>query len=206
MDTTIELEDNSFKDLTKSDLENMYFHLKRNYEAIQNDTEEKTQLIYDLKRQLATANALEREYQQEIENLQCGGNIEGERLRIKIQNLEEELKESKKISEVQVQKLEDVILEKEEEIQTLKGELKFFAGNQKNNKTEEFDKVLHENEKLKIEIANLREEVEEIAFKFEEISKQNEVVETSSKVFYFFNFVNVLFRNNILLQFCTFFL
>lgn len=127
MTTEIELSNISIVDLSKEDLQSKYSALSKAYAKLQLELEEKSQQIYDNKRELTKFAALEGEYLSEIEALQSGEKNECERLKLKILNLEDEKNNIHNDYSDRIESLEVGLFRKDEEIVKLQEELKLLS-------------------------------------------------------------------------------
>lgn len=194
MDRIEEISDTSIIDLThltKDELEKDFNNLKKKYANVQDEIESKTQIIYDLKRQLNTAALLEKEYQHEIENLQAGNSSECNKLASKVQSLEDEIKLLKENHQVQIQLMDEDLNKKNEEIAELEDKLKVALDLSYLDNKNEYEQVLLENTKLKSDLIALYEELDKKDINYEDICKQYKALETSVEVscYYFIRYI-----------------
>lgn len=152
----------STADLPLEDLQKEYMNLKKTLVKVQQELETKNQQLYDCKRQLNTAEVLEKEYQQEIETLQNGESVEQNKLKAKIVALEIEVSEIKQSSDEHAQFLESELLIKSDEIKELQTELKNLCDSASAKSDSEENKLREENAILKSQLETLQSEFEQL--------------------------------------------
>lgn len=158
----------SIEELSLVELRTEYYSIKSTLNSVQSELDQKNQELYDCKRSLKTAEALEKDYQQEIEALQNNDNEELLRLKSTVQKLEASLAESKQTYSEQILHLESELTTRKDEIKELQEELKNVAENASQQT------VSDEIEHLKDEICSLNSDVELAKEKYECLLAENE--------------------------------
>lgn len=150
-----------------------YDGLKKEYLVIRKELDNVTQELYVTKRQLKVVEALQLEYQSEIEILHCEKNSERLKQGEKIAHLEENIGNIKSKYVKQIQALEFELSSKEGETEKLKAEVdNLKKDNVIQTSTDEVYKLLEEVTSLKQEKGILLEQEEELKLSID-ISEKN---------------------------------
>lgn len=163
----------SIIDLPIEELQKEYNNLKQILLSAQQDLDCKNQQLYDYKRQLTTAQVLEKEYQQEIQSLQSGENTQIEKLKGRIKQLEGEAINLKQDSNEQISCLETELSVKNQEVEQLQIELKTLSLTISNNTTNDYDKLKAENTKLHSELESLHANYDFMKEEYQQLQKHN---------------------------------
>ncbi|GJQ86595.1 hypothetical protein Trydic_g7829 [Trypoxylus dichotomus] len=163
-------------DMTKEDLQLQYSSLSKICRQLRIELEEKSQQVYDHKRELTRLNTLEAEYLSEIECLQSGEKNECKRLQLKIQNLEEEKTEVTNTYTKEIECLELNIFKKDEEIAELQEKLQTMTNtfNATDNRNE-IEEVQLKNIELKNNVHDLNELLLHLNKRIESLEKKHVV-------------------------------
>lgn len=178
MDITSEIDVSNIStmDMSREDLQSQYSALSKFCWQLQTELEEKSQQIYDYKRELTRLNTLEADYLSEIESLQSEERSECDRLKLKIQSLEEEKNDIVHIYIEQIKCIERDTVRKDEEISKLEEDLKALSSSctHVDNKNE-VDELQSINEELKYQICQLNEDMGVLNEKIESFHKQQTI-------------------------------
>lgn len=163
----------SITELSLDELRAEYLTVKNVLGNVQSQLDQKNQELYDCKRLLKTAEALEKDYQQEIESLQSSESEENLKLKSTVQKLETDLACLKQFSDEQILYLESELTVKNDEIKELQGELKSVAENFSRNVPDDYDVLKQDNSKLRNEIDALKDS-------YQLLTEENEVLKNNN--------------------------
>lgn len=165
MNTTITLQDNVDS-------------LQSSINLLKSELEDKNQLVYNYKKQLTVALALEKDYQQEIEILQSSESAEAKTLKEKIVELESNVVKLKDHFNLE-------FLQRSEIIDNLKDQIKEFSKIRKSNRSDSSDDhqyALKRNLELKEELNSLTKNFMEIEANINYLQIQNISLEQTNNV------------------------
>ncbi|KAJ8935800.1 hypothetical protein NQ314_012652 [Rhamnusium bicolor] len=160
-----------------------YDTLKAEYLILRKDLDAVNQELYGCKRQLKVAEALQHEYQSEIEILQSENNTQKQEFEEKIGQLEETVNNTRSKYNERVQILESELLKKDEEIGSLKTDIELIKKvNTSETPSEDVGKLIEEIVELKQEQETLLESEDELKLSLEILQLNNFALEETLTV------------------------
>ncbi|KAJ8920539.1 hypothetical protein NQ315_005408 [Exocentrus adspersus] len=155
-----------------------YNGLKKEYLGLRNKLDSVNQELYGCKRQLKVVEALQLEYQNEIELLQSEANTEKIKREEKIVHLEENIVIQRSKFSERIHTLEAEVILKDEGLKQLKSEIELLKkDNAKETPTEDVNKLIQELMCLKSENEVLLENEEKLKSSLEALQKNSAFLE-----------------------------
>ncbi|KAJ8985644.1 hypothetical protein NQ317_015140 [Molorchus minor] len=148
-----------------------YDSLQKENKVLKSELENVNQELYGCKRQLKIFEALQNEYQSEIEILQSEHDIENQKLKEKIVHLEENLNETRIKYNEHIQSLEADLAKKEEENVSLQAKIELLK------KVQLTQAPADDVNKLLEELASLKDEKDALLFNEEDLNLTVEILQ-----------------------------
>lgn len=174
----------SFSELSAEELRAEQKEIERNVLNTKAELEQRRQEVYDCKRQLKTAEVLEKEYQQEIEILR---KREGEGVLKTLQALDAELAAQKQNANEQIECLEATLSSKNEETRELQSEKQTLLEGASNKRSSVSETLKEENSELTFKIDSYKKQNDQTSqtldcFENENVSLQTQLAALKSEI------------------------
>lgn len=170
-------------DMSKEELSNEYFNLKNQNQTLLSKIEEYKQELYETKRELTTSKLMQEELSAELEAVQNTYQTESNKLSTtKIAALEEDIERLKKNYSENLEQLEQELVKKDAEIQTLQTKIPDVSASLDKSKDETIEKLSDELCELKSKNELLLYHLEEEQNKCKILGKENNSLENKINV------------------------
>lgn len=175
--------DSTLTDMTREELESELLKVKDTNTSNMKRKEHFEQQLYEIKRELSTAHAMEEHLSSEIESLQSADRSVSHKLMKKLKALDEEILVLKQTNAQTIQSYESQLHELDLEINVCKENRKTEGSNsnEKVNKetVSEYEREIAE---LESKIKELQPAVSDSEAKYNEVAQNNDVLETKITV------------------------